>query len=167
MKGQQQAGSRKDTPRVSTMRVVPVAGRDSMLLNLSGAHWPFFTRNIVILTDTDGNTGVGEVWILESGGKVCSSNRLGHGDSRLTGHSSVAVGHVGGRFFRMSQYSFYTDSLHLYQRPAENGRHIEDVVHTEIGERFCDQVCTGHFPASCIKPHSKHPLVRSWGSQAP
>ncbi len=61
MKGQQQAGSRKDTPRVSTMRVVPVAGRDSMLLNLSGAHWPFFTRNIVILTDTDGNTGVGEV----------------------------------------------------------------------------------------------------------
>ena len=32
-----------------------------MLLNLSGAHGPFFTRNLVILTDSDGNTGVGEV----------------------------------------------------------------------------------------------------------
>ncbi len=43
------------------MQVVPVAGRDSMLLNLSGAHGPFFTRNLVILTDSSGHTGVGEV----------------------------------------------------------------------------------------------------------
>jgi hypothetical protein len=27
-----------DTPRVTALRVVPVAGLDSMLLNLSGAH---------------------------------------------------------------------------------------------------------------------------------
>ena len=43
------------------MRVIPVAGRDSMLLNLSGAHGPFFTRNLVVLTDSAGRTGVGEV----------------------------------------------------------------------------------------------------------
>jgi glucarate dehydratase len=43
------------------MRVVPVAGQDSMLLNLSGAHGPFFTRNIVILQDSSGHTGLGEV----------------------------------------------------------------------------------------------------------
>ena len=43
------------------MRVIPVAGHDSMLLNLSGAHGPFFTRNVVILKDSAGNTGVGEV----------------------------------------------------------------------------------------------------------
>lgn len=43
------------------MRVIPVAGRDSMLLNLSGAHAPFFTRNLVILKDSAGHTGVGEV----------------------------------------------------------------------------------------------------------
>jgi len=43
------------------MQVIPVAGRDSMLLNLSGAHFPFFTRNIVILKDNAGHTGVGEV----------------------------------------------------------------------------------------------------------
>jgi len=48
-------------PRVTAMEVIPVAGRDSMLLNLSGAHAPFFTRNIVILTDNSGHTGVGEV----------------------------------------------------------------------------------------------------------
>lgn len=48
-------------PVVAGLRVVPVAGYDSMLLNLSGAHAPFFTRNIVVLTDSDGRTGVGEV----------------------------------------------------------------------------------------------------------
>ena len=49
------------TPVVRSMRVIPVAGEDSMLLNLSGAHGPFFTRNIVILTDSAGYTGVSEV----------------------------------------------------------------------------------------------------------
>lgn len=48
-------------PVVKAMRVVPVAGRDDMLLNLSGAHAPFFTRNIVLVTDSDGHTGLGEV----------------------------------------------------------------------------------------------------------
>jgi glucarate dehydratase len=48
-------------PIVTEMQVIPVAGRDSMLLNLSGAHGPFFTRNIVILTDNSGHVGVGEV----------------------------------------------------------------------------------------------------------
>ena len=51
----------KKSPRVTSMRVVPVAGRDSMLLNLSGAHGPFFTRNLVLLNDEAGNIGVGEV----------------------------------------------------------------------------------------------------------
>ncbi|WP_390345235.1 glucarate dehydratase [Variovorax boronicumulans] len=48
-------------PVVTAMRVVPVAGHDSMLMNLSGAHGPFFTRNLLILTDSAGHTGVGEV----------------------------------------------------------------------------------------------------------
>jgi glucarate dehydratase len=49
------------TPRITALRAIPVAGRDSMLLNLSGAHGPFFTRNLLILTDSAGRTGVGEV----------------------------------------------------------------------------------------------------------
>jgi glucarate dehydratase len=52
---------RKQTPLVVSMRVIPVAGHDSMLLNLSGAHAPFFTRNVVLLTDNAGHVGVGEV----------------------------------------------------------------------------------------------------------
>ncbi|MDO2934698.1 enolase C-terminal domain-like protein [Paeniglutamicibacter sulfureus] len=48
-------------PTIAAIEVVPVAGHDSMLLNLSGAHGPFFTRNITIITDSDGRTGLGEV----------------------------------------------------------------------------------------------------------
>jgi len=51
----------KGAPVVSDMLVIPVAGEDSMLLNLSGAHGPLFTRNIVILHDNAGRMGVGEV----------------------------------------------------------------------------------------------------------
>jgi len=49
------------TPVITELRAIPVAGRDSMLLNLSGAHGPFFTRNLLVLSDSAGRTGVGEV----------------------------------------------------------------------------------------------------------
>jgi glucarate dehydratase len=49
------------TPKVTRLQAVPVAGRDSMLMNLSGAHGPFFTRNLLVLTDSSGRSGVGEV----------------------------------------------------------------------------------------------------------
>lgn len=77
------------------MRVVPVAGRDSMLLNLSGAHGPYFTRNLVILTDESGRTGAGEVpggekirKVLEEasplvvGGEIASYNAILNGVRR-------------------------------------------------------------------------------------
>ena len=48
-------------PTITKMEVFPVAGHDCMELNLSGAHAPYFTRNIVILTDSTGNEGIGEV----------------------------------------------------------------------------------------------------------
>lgn len=56
-------------PSIIKMEVFPVAGKDCMELNLSGAHAPYFTRNIVILTDSNGETGVGEV----PGGKKITS----------------------------------------------------------------------------------------------
>jgi glucarate dehydratase len=49
------------TPTLTRLQAIPVAGRDGMLMNLSGAHGPFFTRNLVLLTDSAGRTGVGEV----------------------------------------------------------------------------------------------------------
>ncbi|MBK3640211.1 enolase C-terminal domain-like protein [Streptomyces sp. MBT33] len=48
-------------PVVTKFSVYPVAGRDSMLLNLSGAHAPYFTRNVVVMEDSEGRTGLGEV----------------------------------------------------------------------------------------------------------
>lgn len=48
-------------PVVTKFSVFPVAGRDSMALNLSGAHAPYFTRNVVVIEDSEGRTGLGEV----------------------------------------------------------------------------------------------------------
>jgi len=48
-------------PRITELQVIPVAGHDAMLMNLSGAHAPFFTRNLLLLKDSAGRTGVGEV----------------------------------------------------------------------------------------------------------
>ena len=56
-----QASAAPGTPTITRLQAIPVAGRDGMLLNLSGAHGPFFTRNLLILTDSAGRTGVGEV----------------------------------------------------------------------------------------------------------
>jgi glucarate dehydratase len=55
------AGETARTPTVTEMLVVPVAGQDCMLLNLCGAHAPFFTRTVVLLRDSAGHTGIGEV----------------------------------------------------------------------------------------------------------
>ncbi|WP_282942589.1 glucarate dehydratase [Paenibacillus sp. RC67] len=61
MKLESSNSNSNSSPTITEMLVIPVAGRDSMLLNLSGAHSPFFTRNVVILKDSAGHTGVGEV----------------------------------------------------------------------------------------------------------
>ncbi len=47
-------------PAITKMTVVPVAGYDSFLLNLSGGHGPVFIRNLVVLEDNAGHVGVGE-----------------------------------------------------------------------------------------------------------
>ena len=74
------------TPKIVSMEVFPVAGRDSMLLNLSGAHGPYFTRNVVVLKDDAGRTGVGEV---PGGSKITSA---------LEGIKSFVVGSSIGAY---------------------------------------------------------------------
>ena len=78
------------SPVVRSFRVVPVAGRDSMLLNLSGAHAPFFTRNLFIATDSAGRTGIGEVpggekirTTLEEAGAVLVGQSIADGQRLL------------------------------------------------------------------------------------
>jgi glucarate dehydratase len=84
-------------PRVTDMKVIPVAGQDSMLLNLSGAHAPFFTRNLVILTSSDRHVGVGEVPGGEKIRQTLEESRdlvLGRGIGEWNG----ILGAVGRRF---------------------------------------------------------------------
>jgi glucarate dehydratase len=76
-------------PIVREMRVIPVAGHDSMLLNLSGAHAPLFTRNLVILTDSAGHTGVGEV----PGGESIRAT-LADSESLVAGRSIAAYNNI-------------------------------------------------------------------------
>ena len=74
-----------ETPVVTEIHVIPVAGHDDMLLNLSGAHAPFFTRNVVILKDHAGHVGVGRSqaasasarrWRTPSACRQCADRRL-------------------------------------------------------------------------------------------
>lgn len=77
------------TPRITRVQVIPVAGQDSMLLNLSGAHAPFFTRNLLVLTDSSGRTGVGEV---PGGEKI--RNTLKDATELIEGQSIGAWNHI-------------------------------------------------------------------------
>ena len=79
-------------PRITALLVIPVAGSDGMLLNLSGAHGPFFTRNLLLLTDSSGHTGVGEVpggekirQTLEAAGDLVVGQPLGQWNQVLNG----------------------------------------------------------------------------------
>ena len=93
------------TPVLTSLRVIPVAGHDSMLLNLSGAHAPFFTRNLVLLTDNSGRTGVGEVpggekirRILEQSAELVLHRPLGdHRNLLREVHARFAGEDRGGR----------------------------------------------------------------------
>lgn len=85
------------TPRLTRLQVIPVAGHDGMLLNLSGAHSPFFTRNLVLLSDSSGRTGLGEV----PGGEQIRQTLEGAGDlllGREIGHYNAILGDVRSRF---------------------------------------------------------------------
>jgi glucarate dehydratase len=79
------------------MRVVPVAGHDSMLLNLSGAHAPFFTRNVVVLRDEAGHTGLGEVPGGEAIRQTLEDARGLVVGARLGSHAGI-VAEIGRRF---------------------------------------------------------------------
>lgn len=50
----------QSSPVITDMKVIPVVYQDSMLLNIGGAHNAWFTRNIVVLTDSAGNTMLGK-----------------------------------------------------------------------------------------------------------
>ena len=94
-----------ETPVVTALLAIPVAGHDSMLLNLSGAHGAFFTRNLLVLTDSAGRTGVGEVpggekirVTLEDAAQIVVGQSIGNVQAVLnTMRTRFADRDVGGR----------------------------------------------------------------------
>lgn len=89
------------TPLVTEMQVIPVAGYDSMLMTLSGAHAPWFTRNLVILKDSAGHTGIGEI---HGGDYTCEA---------LQSCIPLVIGQPIGK------YRGILDSIHKCSRRAE------------------------------------------------
>ncbi|OHV09930.1 enolase C-terminal domain-like protein [Kushneria phosphatilytica] len=87
-----------DAPRVTSMKVIPVAGEDSMLLNIGGAHGPVFTRNLVILEDNAGHVGVGEA----PGGEVIERT-LRHAIGRVEGQSIARLNRIVSELHRGQQ----------------------------------------------------------------
>ena len=98
-------GTVQGAPTITALKVIPVAGHDGMLLNLSGAHAPFFTRNLLILTDSSGNTGVGEVpggekirQTLDDAGTLVVGQPIGNYNAILNRmRTAFAARDVGGR----------------------------------------------------------------------
>lgn len=84
-------------PIVTEMKVIPVAGYDSFLLNLSGGHGPVFIRNIVVLKDNAGNTGLGETPGGEAIRKTLEDSRELIIGSKL-GDLSLVMNTIRGRF---------------------------------------------------------------------
>ncbi|GHU29756.1 glucarate dehydratase [Betaproteobacteria bacterium] len=110
------------SPVITAMQVIPVAGYDSMLLSLSGAHSPFFTRNLVVLKDNSGRTGIGEV----------------HGGDAITRALEGYVPLVKGRC--IGEYRSIVQSLkRIHENSAKNSEglqnlslaNLKDVVHAE------------------------------------
>ncbi len=113
---------RETFPIIQKMQVIPVAGHDSMLLSLSGAHGPFFTRNIVILTDSAGNTGVGEV----------------HGGEAITAALEASIPRVEGKEI-CAYRSVLKTLMDIHEANAKGSEglqslylsNLKDVVHSE------------------------------------
>lgn len=89
-----------DCPVITKMQVIPVAGYDSMLMTLSGAHAPCFTRNLVLLTDSAGHTGVGEI----------------HGGDYTCGCLNAVRPLVEGR--PVSEYRQVLQTIHRLSKPG-------------------------------------------------
>lgn len=84
-------------PAIARVEVIPVAGHDSMLLNLSGAHGPFFTRNVVVITDDTGREGAGEV----PGGNAITATLQAAGQSlvgRPVAHYAQLLRHISRQY---------------------------------------------------------------------
>ena len=124
MTTQNTAGAVAGAPIITELQVVPVAGHDSMLLNLSGAHGPFFTRNILILKDNAGRIGVGEVpggeairQTLEDARPLLVGQSIGNYNGLLN-QVRKAFANLSGKQNVTAKFIGYADEMALSDRNA-------------------------------------------------
>ncbi|MFS2003317.1 enolase C-terminal domain-like protein [Duganella sp. CT11-25] len=119
-------------PVVTEMRVIPVAGHDSMLLNLCGAHAPYFTRNLVLLKDSAGHTGMGEVpggagilRALENAVPLVVGTPIGRYNRTLNGiRAAIANKDVSGQQYQVTSAA----EAEVLKQPHEINLRLENVV---------------------------------------
>ena len=131
-------------PVITDLKVVPVAGHDSMLLNLSGAHGPLFTRNILILTDSSGHVGVGEVpggegirKTLEDARELLSGQSIGNYQSLLNKvRNAFADRDVGGRGLQTFDLRIAVHAVTAVESALLDllGQHLQVPVAALLGE---------------------------------
>ena len=119
-------------PLITEMRVIPVAGHDSMLLNLCGAHSPYFTRNLVLLKDSAGHTGMGEVpggagilRALESAIPLVVGTQIGRYNRTLNRiRDAIANKDAVGRQYQVTSEA----EAQVLKQPHEINLRLENVV---------------------------------------
>ncbi|USX17639.1 glucarate dehydratase [Oxalobacteraceae bacterium OTU3REALA1] len=119
-------------PVITEMRVIPVAGHDSMLLNLCGAHAPYFTRNLVLLKDSAGHTGMGEVpggagilRALENAVPLVVGTQIGRYNRTLNGiRDAIANKDVSGQQYQVTSEA----EAQVLKQPHEINLRLENVV---------------------------------------
>jgi glucarate dehydratase len=118
-------------PTVIEMQVIPVAGYDSMLLNLCGAHAPYFTRTLVLLKDSAGNTGMGEVpggagvlQALENAVPLVVGTGIGRYNRTLNAVRQAIAGKGGGHQHQVTSAA----EAAVLKQPHEINLRLENVV---------------------------------------
>jgi glucarate dehydratase len=134
----------RGAPVITELQVVPVAGHDSMLLNLSGAHSPYFTRNVLILKDNAGHIGVGEVpggegirQTLEDARDLLIGQSIGNYQSLLNQvRSSFADRDSGGRGLQTFDLRITIHAVTAVESALLDllGQHLEVPVAALLGE---------------------------------
>jgi glucarate dehydratase len=103
-----------------------------MLLNLCGAHAPYFTRNLVLLKDSAGHTGMGEVpggagilRALENAVPLVVGTQIGRYNRTLNGiRDAIANKDVSGQQYQVTSAA----EAEVLKQPHEINLRLENVV---------------------------------------
>jgi glucarate dehydratase len=119
------------SPVVTEMQVIPVAGYDSMLLNLAGAHAPHFTRTLVLLKDNAGHTGIGEVpggagvlRALERSVALVVGTQVARGNRTLNAIRAAIAGKSGGHQHQVTSAA----EAAVLKQPHEINLRLDNVI---------------------------------------